>query len=203
MKQLLRSDIIPIQMSQKMINESKTQNGGRLILKNIILQRADAQNQNGRIYPKRILMREADIYNKNNVKIKNAIGELDHPESSVVSLKHGALNIIKMWWNGNDLMGDVEILTHLPNGQILEGYLAHDITIGISSRGLGSVKESQMKPGTVEVEDDFQLLAFDAVSTPSTHGAYMNLTESKNPNIINEYNQALSEINSLINEIIF
>lgn len=142
MKELLRSDIVTIKVSNKQLTESRENNDGKLILRSIILQRANARNHNGRVYPRAILEKQADVYNRNNVAIKNAIGELDHPESSTVSLERGALNITKMWWKNNDLMGDVEVLTHLPNGKILEGYLKHGITIGISSRGLGSVFQS-------------------------------------------------------------
>ena len=201
MKELLTSEIVQIRVSAQLINESKLQNNGRLILRGVILQRANAKNANGRIYPKRVLLREATKYQKNCISINNAIGELDHPESSTVSLAHGALNVIKMWWEGDDLKGDVEVLTNLPNGQILEGYLKHGITVGISSRGLGSVKESANN--TVEVQDDFDLVSFDAVSIPSTQGAYMRLTEGKNMNAVNEYTKALETLNQLIDEIIF
>jgi len=203
-KQLLRSDIVPIKISTQQINESKTNNNGKLILYNIILQRADAENANGRIYPKHILLREANRYDTNCVKVGNALGELDHPETSTVSLERGALNIIRMFWKGDDLMGDVEILTHLPKGQILEGYLKHGITIGISSRGLGSVKESA-EHGVVEVQDDYEILSFDAVSTPSTQGAYMRLAEGKNqPTSFNlQYINAIVDINYMIDEILF
>jgi len=201
MKQLLRSDIVPIKITAQQLNESKLENNGKLILKNIILQRADAKNHNGRIYPRDILEKQAKIYEQNNVNINNAIGELDHPDSSTVSLKHGALNILKMWWDGNDLKGNVEILTHLPNGKILEGYLKHGITIGISSRGLGSVKEIH-EDNSVEVQDDFEIISFDAVSSPSTHRAYLTLNESKNIQL-NNYDIRLNNINILINELMF
>lgn len=204
-KQLLRSDIVPIKISTQQINESKLNNGGKLILKNIILQRADAKNANGRVYPKAILVREADKYNENNVKIHNALGELDHPSDTTVSLERGALNIDRMWWNGNDLMGDVEVLTELPKGKILEGYLKHGITIGISSRGLGSVKESA---DVIEVQDDYEILCFDAVSTPSTQRAYLRLSEgkqvgSKSSKFNDTYIEALNNVNYMIDEIMF
>ncbi len=201
MKELLTSEIVQIRVSAQLINESKLQNNGRLILRGVILQRANAKNANGRIYPKPVLLREANKYQKNYISINNAIGELDHPDSSTISLSRGALNVVKMWWEGDDLKGDVEVLTNLPNGKILEGYLLHGITVGISSRGLGSVKESANN--TVEVQDDFDLVAFDCVSTPSTQGAYMRLTEGKNMNAVNEYTKALETLNQLIDEIIF
>jgi len=201
-KQLLVSDIIPIKITPSQLNESKSNNDGRLILKNIILQRANARNQNGRVYPRSILKTQAQIYEQNNVKIRNAIGELDHPDSSTVSLERGALNIIRMWWQGDDLMGDVEILTNLPNGKILEGYLKHEITIGISSRGLGSVVESTHN-NSVEVQDDFEIISFDAVSSPSTHRAYLTLNESKQSTKNSIYSAKLNNINNMIDELMF
>jgi hypothetical protein len=203
-KQVLNSDICVLKITPQQLNESKEENNGALILKNTILQRADSKNQNGRKYPKKILMRESAKYEKNNVAIRNAIGELDHPDSDIVCLSRGALHINKIWWNGNDLMGDVEILTNLPNGKILEGYLRHGITIGISSRGLGSVK--QLEEGILEVQEDFELISFDAVSTPSTQQAYLKLNEGKrilNNKYSQKYLDSLNNINSLIDELLF
>ena len=201
MKQLLISENIPINITPQQINESLKNNNGTLILKNIILQRADAKNQNGRVYPKSILTEQARIYNENNVKIRNAIGELDHPEESTVSLQRGAININRMWWKGNDLMGDVEVLTNLPNGKILEGYLKHKITIGISSRGLGSVKDVNNE---IEVQEDYEIISFDCVSTPSTQKAYLTLNESKkHTKISTEYTKALKSINNTIDTLLF
>jgi hypothetical protein len=135
-----------------------------------VLQRAEAKNQNGRVYPLEILQREAKKYEENFVKQKRAMGELDHPESSVVNLKNVSHNISRMWWDGSDLNGEVEILT-TPSGNILKELFNCGITLGISSRGLGSVKK--VNENTVEVDDDFELIAFDFVSNPSTIGAFM------------------------------
>ena len=136
-----------------------------------VLQRAEAKNQNGRIYPKEILEREVKQYMEGPVKENRAMGELDHPESSVINLQNVSHTVKKCWWDGDDVMGKVEIL-NTPAGNILKALFAAGITVGISSRGMGSVKEN-LQNETVEVQDDFELLCFDFVSTPSTHGAFM------------------------------
>jgi hypothetical protein len=149
------------------------QNG--VVLVKGILQRAGAENQNGRVYPKPILMREAKKY-ETLIKERRALGELDHPDSSVINLKNVSHNIREIHWEGEDLCGTVEILA-TPSGNILKELLRAGILLGISSRGMGSTK--QLSNGGVEVNEDFELLGWDFVSNPSTHGAFMTpLTES-------------------------
>jgi hypothetical protein len=149
------------------------QNG--VVLVKGILQRAGAENQNGRIYPKPILMREAKKY-ETLIKERRALGELDHPDSSVINLKNVSHNVREIHWEGEDLCGTVEILS-TPSGNILKELLKAGILLGISSRGMGSTK--QLSNGGVEVNEDFELLGWDFVSNPSTHGAFMTpLTES-------------------------
>lgn len=164
-----------------------------------VLQRAEAKNQNGRVYPKEILKREVKAYMEGPVKENRAMGELDHPESSVINLQNVSHTIKKCWWDGDDVVGDVEILT-TPAGNILKALFASGITVGISSRGMGSVKEN-MSEGTVEVQDDYDLLCFDFVSTPSTHGAFLSpkgLNEGKIQ--IPEYKY--TNVNNIIRDII-
>ncbi|ASF00585.1 putative prohead protease [uncultured virus] len=166
-----------------------------------VLQRAEAKNQNGRIYPRDILEREIKSYMEGPVAENRAMGELDHPESSVINLQNVSHNIKKCWWDGDDVMGDVEIL-NTPAGNILKALFAAGITVGISSRGMGSVEEN-LSEGTVEVQDDFELLCWDFVSTPSTHGAFMmpkssGLHEGKIQ--IPEYKY--TNINNIIRDII-
>ena len=176
-KQLL-VDYIPFSVSPEQINESLSKNGGRLIVKGT-LQRADAKNQNGRIYPADTLMREAENYSKVQIKERRALGELDHPDSSVVNLNNASHNILEMHWNGKDLVGTVEVLG-TPSGNILKELFKSGIKLGISSRGLGSVEElgeaDEKGNQTVKVKDDFELIAFDFVSNPSTHGAFLSPT---------------------------
>ena len=169
MKQLI-VDYLPFEVQADQINEAMKENNGKLVVRGV-LQRADTKNQNGRVYPKEILVREAKKYSANFVKQKRAMGELDHPESSVVNLQNVSHNITEMAFNGDDLVGTVEILT-TPSGNILRELFKNGIKLGISSRGMGSV-EPMNENGAQEVGDDFELIAFDFVSNPSTHGAFL------------------------------
>ena len=166
-------DYIPFEITPQQINESINENNGRLVVKGV-LQRAEAKNQNGRVYPKETLMREAEKYSSVQIKERRALGELDHPDSSVVNLNNVSHNVLEMHFEGNDLMGTVEVLG-TPAGNILKELFKSGIKLGISSRGLGSVKELS-ENDTVEVQPDFELIAFDFVSNPSTHGAFLSPT---------------------------
>jgi hypothetical protein len=167
-----------------------------LVLKNVVLQRADAKNQNGRVYPKEILMREALTYKKNFVEQRRALGELDHPESPVVNLKNVCCNIVGLWTEGEDVKGDIEILT-TPTGNIVRELIRNNIRLGVSSRGMGSVQ--QMGENTVEVQEDFSLICFDIVSNPSTIGAF--ITENKTPHIITPYDNIDKLIHDFLSEV--
>ena len=153
----------------KRLVEASIRENKSLVVKGVI-QRAEAKNQNGRVYPKEILEREINKYIDGPVRERRALGELDHPESSVINLQNVSHNVIKVKMVGDDVYGEVEILS-TPAGNILKELFRNGITVGISSRGMGSVQENGN--GTVEVQDDFELLCFDFVSTPSTHGAFM------------------------------
>ena len=173
MKQLI-VDYIPFEISSEQINESMKENNGKLVVKGV-LQRANAKNQNGRVYPMEILQREAKNYNDGFIKQKRALGELDHPDSSVVNLQNVSHNVTEMHWEGDNLLGTCEILT-TPSGNILRELFKNGIKLGISSRGMGSVEaieEADGKPA-MKVGKDFELIAFDFVSNPSTHGAFMH-----------------------------
>ena len=166
-KQLL-VDVIPFDVAPEKINESMTKNGGKLVVSGV-LQRAEAKNQNGRVYPREILQREAKKYESEFIKERRAMGELDHPDSSVVNLQNVSHNVLEMHWKGNDLVGTVEVLS-TPAGNILKELFKSGIKLGISSRGLGSIKNEAQGD---EVQDDFELIGFDFVSNPSTHGAFL------------------------------
>ena len=170
MKQLI-VDYIPFEITPQQITESMSTNDGKLVVKGV-LQRANAKNQNGRVYPKNLLMREAKKYTENFIQQKRALGELDHPDSSVVNLQNASHNVMEMHFNGNDLVGTVEVLG-TPSGNILKELFKSGIKLGISSRGLGSV-ETIGESGAQEVQPDFELIAFDFVSNPSTHGAFLS-----------------------------
>ena len=171
MKQLI-VDYLPFEILPEQISESMKENNGKLIVRGV-LQRADTKNQNGRVYPKEILMREAKKYFQNFIEQKRAMGELDHPESSVVNLANVSHNITEMSWNGDDLVGTVEVLG-TPSGNILKELFKSGIKLGISSRGMGSVETMTEDEDSQEVQPDFELIAFDFVSNPSTHGAFMH-----------------------------
>ena len=161
-----------------------------------VMQRATAENQNGRVYSKELLQREAKKYVEEFVKRGNAFGELDHPETPVVSLKNASHIVKELYWKGNDLMGKVELL-NTPAGNIVKEIIKAGHTIGISSRGTGSVQ--QTNEGTLEVQPDFELVCWDFVSNPSTHGAFMN------PVSLNESKEKLSKyakLDNIINDIL-
>ena len=165
---MLLTEYRPFNVDRQLVEASIKENRS-LVVKGVI-QRAEAKNQNGRVYPKEILEREIQKYIEGPVRERRALGELDHPESSVINLQNVSHNVIKVKMVGDDVYGEVEILS-TPAGNILKELFRNGITVGISSRGMGSVQESGN--GTVEVQDDFELLCFDFVSTPSTHGAFM------------------------------
>lgn len=170
-----------------------------------VLQRKGKKNQNGRIYPDEVLVREADKFARIFIAEHRAMGELDHPESSVVNLKNVSHNVIEMHWQGDDLIGTVEVLT-TPNGNILRELFRNGIKLGISSRGLGTLKK--ISENSAVVGDDFELIAFDFVSNPSTQGAFMApvgqipLAESivKNP-ITNKWTRTDDIVHNILSEL--
>ena len=161
----MRNLLIETTLFEGKLNEDSS---GRTLVKGI-LQRAVAENQNGRIYPKDILIREAKKYEV-LIKERRALGELDHPDSGIINLKNVSHNVKEIHWEGDDLCGTVEILP-TPSGNILKELLIAGILLGISSRGMGSVVN--IGEGKVKVGDDFELIGWDFVSNPSTHGAFM------------------------------
>lgn len=204
MNKELLVDCISFNISRDIINEM-AQSGGPFVVKGV-LQRANAKNQNGRIYPKAILEREAVKYNENFIKQRRALGELDHPETSVVNLQNVSHNVTELHWEGDDLVGTVEVLT-TPSGNILRELFKNSINVGISSRGVGSVKR-KMAESADEVQEDFELIAFDFVSNPSTRGAFLHPTGQiqegtnfvKNP-ITNKWEKVESIIRDILSEI--
>jgi len=160
------SEFYAFQADSKLIKEAEERN--QPIIMKGILQKANTENRNGRVYPLDILKREAKKYEE-AVKERRATGELDHPDSAVVSLSNVSHMVTEMWWEGDTLMGKVQLL-ETPSGEILKGLLKSGVMLGISSRGVGSVKN---KNGLDVVQEDFELIAFDFVSSPSTPGAYL------------------------------
>ena len=159
-----------------------------------ILATCEVKNGNGRYYSRELWQREMEKY-KDLIDENRAVGELDHPEDSVVNLKNVSHNITDYWWDGDNIMGKIEVLP-TPSGNILKSLIESGITVGVSSRGMGSLKPM----GEVqEVQDDFQLLCWDFVSTPSNPGSYMHLVkEGLNVDTTNTY----TKVNSIITEIL-
>jgi len=198
-KQLI-VDYLPFKIEPDQINESIKENNGKLVVRGV-LQRAESKNQNGRVYPKDILMREAKKYTDEFINERRAMGELDHPESSVVNLQNVSHNVKKMHFEGDNLMGEVEVLG-TPSGNILKELFKSGIKLGISSRGMGSVETvNENGAEAQEVQPDFELIAFDFVSNPSTHGAFMypvnEGVEKKDGRTCGDY----CKVESIINDI--
>ena len=164
-------DCIPFDFVRDTLFEQATHDSNRKLIVKGVLQRAGKKNQNGRVYTREILLREAGKYEENFIKERRALGELDHPESSVVNLQNVSHNIVEMHWENDDLVGTVEVLP-TPNGNILKELFRSNIRLGISSRGLGTVKKNMSEDVDV-VQPDFELIAFDFVSNPSTRGAFL------------------------------
>jgi hypothetical protein len=195
-KNLLREyyELCPGGICDDLLTEAEKRfvaNGG-LILSGV-MQRADAQNGNGRIYPRAILEREVQRYME-LIRENRALGELDHPDDSVVNLKNASHMVTDIWWNGNDVMGKAKIL-NTPSGQILKALVESGVKLGISSRGLGSVRENR---GQTIVEDDFNLICFDFVSDPSTTGAFMMKESKGDNNVITQLTEKLDKLISII-----
>ena len=188
--------------SKGLLSEGKMSERGNPLVHGI-LATCEVENGNGRYYSKDLWKREIDKY-MDLVKQNRACGELDHPESQVVNLKNVSHNIKDINWDGKNIMGTIEILP-TPSGNILKALIDSGITVGVSSRGMGSLEQ---KGDIMEVQDDFELLCWDFVSTPSNPGSYMqpininnkgtiNINESK---INNKYPYA--KANSIVTEIL-
>tara|TARA_B100001989_G_scaffold103913_1_gene72705 strand:- start:3930 stop:4532 length:603 start_codon:yes stop_codon:yes gene_type:complete len=193
--QKLITEWINFEYDPKLIKE-QIEEGKPLMMKGI-LQKAETLNQNGRVYPRAILEREIRNYQK-FIKENRALGELDHPDSSVVELKNASHTVREAYMEGDIVYGTVEIL-NTPSGKILQSLVESGITLGISSRGVGSTRS---KGDTQIVQDDFQLICWDFVSEPSTPGAFM-MKEGKevSPQFINEVFNKTDRIDRIFNDI--
>jgi len=175
-----------------MLTEGKLSNRGNPMVEGI-LATAEVKNGNGRYYPRELWEREIDKYME-SVSQNRALGELDNPESSVINLKNVSHNITEMWWDGDEVYGKIEILP-TPSGNILKALIENNITVGVSSRGMGSLED---RGGVLEVQDDFELLCWDFVSTPSNPGSYMEIVTEGKKTQINKY----QSVNSIVNELL-
>ena len=152
-----------------------------LVLRHVTLQRANAKNQNGRIYPRDVLTKEVVKYEKEFVQQNRALGELDHPESPVVNLRNVCANVTKIDMKGDSVVGDMQILS-TPAGNIVRELVKNNIRLGVSSRGVGTVKN--VNEDTLEVQEDYNLICFDVVSNPSTPGAFINESIDPIPQLV-------------------
>jgi hypothetical protein len=192
MKQVL-IETIPFQVSPIQLTEGlKAPSGNPMVVG--ILATAEVKNGNGRYYPKELWEREIDKYNQ-IIAENRATGELDHPDSSIISLKNVCHAIREIWWDGDKVMGKIEILPTV-SGNILKALIENNVQVGVSSRGMGSLKE--IHEGTLEVQDDFELLCWDFVSTPSNPGSYMQLVREGKETQPYQY----GKVNSLLTEIL-
>jgi hypothetical protein len=190
MKSLL-IETLPFNVSPITLTEGKSTSGNPLV--EGILATVEVKNGNGRYYSKELWDRELKKYNV-LVKERRACGELDHPDSQVINLKNVSHNISKLWWDGDNVMGSIELLP-TPSGNILKALIGAGIKVGVSSRGMGSLKQVGE---VLEVQDDFDLLCWDFVSTPSNPGSYMSPLNEGLSTSINPY----SKVNSIITDIL-
>jgi hypothetical protein len=189
-KLLIETHTVKISPSQ--LTENVNSDNGNLMVEGI-LATAEVKNGNGRYYSKALWNREMDKYNE-LIEQRRSMGELDHPESTVINLKNVSHLITDYFWDGDNVMGKIEVLP-TPSGNILKELIKSGITVGVSSRGMGSLED---KGGVMEVQDDFELLCWDFVSTPSNPGSYMHtLNEGKNV-VTYDY----TNVNKVVHEIL-
>ena len=190
-KQLL-IEVNTIKVSPSQLTENVNNVNGNLLVEGI-LATAEVKNGNGRYYSKDLWDREMNKY-KELIEQRRSMGELDHPESTIINLKNVSHLISEYWWDGDQVMGKIEILP-TPSGNILKELIKSGVTVGVSSRGMGSLEQ---RGSVMEVQDDFELLCWDFVSTPSNPGSYMNIVKEGKENLTNNY----TKINSVIHEIL-
>ena len=178
--------------TNSLLTENVGKENGNIMVEGI-LATAEVKNGNGRYYPRELWERELDKYQE-SINQRTATGELDHPESQVINLKNVSHLIREFWWNGDEVMGKIEILP-TPSGQILEALIKAGVTVGVSSRGMGSLEQNG---NVMEVQDDFELLCWDFVSTPSNPGSYMGVLQEGKQHDLKDY----SRVNNIVREIL-
>ncbi len=193
----LLTEWTPLAYTSEMIKESRQLNGGKILLKGV-LQKSDTLNQNGRIYPKGILEREVENYQK-FIRENRALGECDHPDTSVVELKNVSHIVREAHMQGDVVYGTIELLD-TPSGKIVQSLVESGVTLGISSRGVGTTRS---QGSNQIVQDDFQLICFDMVSEPSTPGAFM-MRESREIRTreLDKVFNSTDRINRIFNDIL-
>ncbi len=181
-----------LSISPVKLTENVNKENGNLMVEGI-LATAEVKNGNGRYYSKDLWDREMDKYAQ-LIDERRSMGELDHPESSIINLKNVSHLISDYWWDGDNVLGKIEILP-TPSGNIVKELIRHGVTVGVSSRGMGSLEN---RDGVMEVQDDFELLCWDFVSTPSNPGSFMHMIKEGKESITYDYNN----VNNIIREIL-
>ena len=181
-----------IKVSPSQLTENVNKENGNLMVEGI-LATAEVKNGNGRYYKKELWDREMQKYDQ-LVKERRSMGELDHPESTVINLKNVSHIVTGYNWDGDQLMGKIEILP-TPSGNILKELIKNGITVGVSSRGMGSLEQNG---SVMEVQDDFELLCWDFVSTPSNPGSFMSVLQEGKETVTYDY----TNVNKIIHEIL-
>ena len=193
MKQVL-IETLPFKVAPMQLTEGlKAPSGNPMVVG--ILATAEVKNGNGRYYPREVWEKEIDKYNQ-VIEENRSTGELDHPDSTIISLKNVSHIIRETYWEGDKVIGKIEILPTV-SGNILKALIENNVQVGVSSRGMGSLKE--INEGTLEVQDDFELLCWDFVSTPSNPGSYMQLVKEGKENLPEN---KFVKVNSLLTEIL-
>jgi hypothetical protein len=181
-----------VKISPTQLTENVNKESGNLIVEGI-LATAEVKNGNGRYYKKELWDREMEKYDQ-LVKERRSMGELDHPESTVINLKNVSHLVTDYGWDGDQLMGKIEILP-TPSGNILKELIKNGVTVGVSSRGMGSLEQNG---SVMEVQDDFELLCWDFVSTPSNPGSFMSVLQEGKQTVTYDY----TNVNKIIHEIL-
>ena len=181
-----------VNISPTQLNENVSKENGNIVVEGI-LATAEVKNGNGRYYSRQLWERELDKY-KELINERRALGELDHPESSVVNLKNVSHVVTDFNWDGDNVIGKIEILP-TPSGNILKELIKAGVTVGVSSRGMGSLEQNG---NVMEVQDDFELLCWDFVSTPSNPGSFMHTLNEGKQTFIYDY----TNVNNIIREIL-
>ena len=181
-----------LKFSPKTINENVSKENGNLVVEGI-LATCEVKNGNGRYYARDLWEREMEKYT-DLIKERRSLGELDHPESQVINLQNVSHLVTDYSWDGDNIMGKIEILP-TPSGNILKELIKNGVTVGVSSRGMGSLEQ---RGDIMEVQDDFELLCWDFVSTPSNPGSFMGVLQEGKTEVTYDY----TKVNSIIHEIL-
>ena len=181
-----------LKFSPNSLNENVSKENGNLVVEGI-LATCEVKNGNGRYYARDLWEREMKKY-KDLIKERRSLGELDHPESQVINLQNVSHLVTDYSWDGDNIMGTIEILP-TPTGNILKELIKNGVTVGVSSRGMGSLEQ---RGDIMEVQDDFELLCWDFVSTPSNPGSFMGVLQEGKNTVTYDY----TKVNSVIHEIL-